>query len=124
MWIPVEIIKERENPVIMDGIKSLLKESYHISENEANLIMNRASERSEGLIFDYFPYVHSIHELSDGIRNTLDKHLNRVDQEGIMVFFSDQNVSQLPGSRLPVRHRRGRQGQLGCSILYFKQTTK
>ncbi|UQZ81025.1 hypothetical protein SK3146_00181 [Paenibacillus konkukensis] len=86
MWIPVEIIKERENPVIMDGIKSLLKESYHISENEANLIMNRASERSEGLIFDYFPYVHSIHELSDGIRNTLDKHLNRVDQEGIIVL--------------------------------------
>lgn len=48
--------------------------------------MNKASERTEGLLVDYFPYVNSIQEISDGIRNTFDKHLKQVDQEDIMVL--------------------------------------
>jgi hypothetical protein len=86
MLIPLEIVKEEEYSELSDGIKDLLKESYHISEDEAILIMNKASERSEGLLVDYFPYVNAIQEINAGIRNTLDKHLKQVDQEDLIVL--------------------------------------
>jgi len=86
MWIPLEIVKEKENSEIMEDIKNLLNESYHISEDEAILIINKSSERVEQLLVDYSPYVNSIIEICTGARNTLDKHLKQVDQEEELVL--------------------------------------
>ncbi|WP_161409510.1 hypothetical protein [Paenibacillus silvestris] len=80
------IQKEKEDPQLMEGIKDLLKESYHLAEDQMILIMNKASECSEGYLVDYFAYVEPIQEICNGIRNTLEKHLKQVDQDEEMAL--------------------------------------
>ncbi|MCZ8514291.1 hypothetical protein O9H85_18015 [Paenibacillus filicis] len=86
MSITLAILKEKENSELLVGIKELLKESYHISEDEAILIIKKGIEKAEGLLFDYFSYVDSIQEISSRIRDTLNEHLKQVDQEEEMVL--------------------------------------
>lgn len=75
------IQKEKEDPQLMEGIKDLLKESYPISEDDMILIMNKASENSDGYLVDYYAFIEPIQEICDGIRNILENHLKQIDQE-------------------------------------------
>lgn len=70
------ILKEDEYSDLLDGIRDILKESYHITDDEAMLIINKGSERAQELLVDYFLYIDSIREIISGIRDTLDKHIN------------------------------------------------
>ncbi|KIL40747.1 hypothetical protein SD70_11830 [Gordoniibacillus kamchatkensis] len=81
MTLTLGMLKEDEYSDLLDGIKDLLKESYQISEDEAMSIINKGSARAEELLIDYFPYIDSIRDIISGIRDTLDKHINLVDQE-------------------------------------------
>jgi len=74
-------LKEKEYSDIADGVKSLLKESYPISEDEAVNIVRKGRERAEGLLADYIPFAASIQEACGGIKSTLDTHLKQVDEE-------------------------------------------
>lgn len=86
MEMTLAILNNNVNPQIADEIKCLLKEIYNISEGEASFIINNSGEIVESLLVDYTPYVYSIQEISNDIRNTLDEHLKQVNEKEQIVL--------------------------------------
>ncbi|MDR6882550.1 hypothetical protein [Bacillus sp. 3255] len=74
-------LNENENTELLDGLKDLLRESYGISEEEAILMIHQGYERVPKLLKDYAPYLDLIKNVSDGLSETLEKHLKQADYE-------------------------------------------
>lgn len=77
-----QFVTEREWTEVVDEIKDLLKETYHISESEAESILSKSRDRADGFIEDYMPYIRNIQDIRGNMRDMLDSQLMlTVDKE-------------------------------------------
>lgn len=76
-----DFVTEEELADVRDGVKDFLKETYKISDQEADAIISGSLPKADEYLNDYFPYVHYMSEIRHLLRETLDAHFQEVDRE-------------------------------------------
>ncbi|OXM87506.1 hypothetical protein [Paenibacillus rigui] len=77
-----DLVTEAEYGDVLNGVKDLLKETYCITEHEADSVVNRTLDNVDVFLDDYIPYIQSLKTIQGDLRETLDEHLKQaVDNE-------------------------------------------
>ncbi|TVY11738.1 hypothetical protein [Paenibacillus cremeus] len=77
-----EYVTDAEFTDVLDGVKDLLKETYHITDREADSVLRASRDKAEAYVQDYTPYLKAIKEIRHALRETLDTQFEQaVDPE-------------------------------------------
>ncbi|MFH5182576.1 hypothetical protein ACHHV8_08020 [Paenibacillus sp. TAB 01] len=77
-----DLVTEAEYSDVMDGVKDLLKETYSLTDKEANSVVSGTLNHVDVFLDDYKPFIHYLQDLRGDLRTTLDTHLQQaVDNE-------------------------------------------